>query len=184
MVEKQARGRSGPIHLTRLRLSRGRGRKVGPGCRLNRVNASHFFRFGKGIRMHRKQLTVFFILLAVYSLCAFISYSFFMDQLIAFTGTPIPDMGVPPVVFGLAIAGIVLVVYGLLGLGGYWLARKLGLPGILQRRWELEALVLYSDGDWYCLRCNSCGRRQPLCPHQWFWQVSSASVSGFFRDCS
>jgi len=87
--------------------------------------------------MHRQQLTVFFILLAVYVLCAFISYTFFIDQLTAFTKAPIPDMGVPPVVFGLANAGIVLVFYGILGLAGYWLARKLGLPGIYRE-----------DGNW------------------------------------
>ena len=87
--------------------------------------------------MHRKQLTVFFILLVIYALCAFVSYTFFIDQLTAFAGASIPDLGVPPVVFGLANAGIVLVVYGLLGLAGYWLALKLGLPGIFRE-----------DGDW------------------------------------
>jgi membrane protease YdiL (CAAX protease family) len=87
--------------------------------------------------MLRKQLTTFFILLVAYALCAFMSYTFFVDQLTAFAGTPMPDMGVPPVVFGLANAGIVLVIYGLLGLFGYWLARKLGLPGIYRE-----------DGNW------------------------------------
>jgi membrane protease YdiL (CAAX protease family) len=48
-----------------------------------------------------------------------------------------PDMGVPNAVLGLANAGIVLVAYGLLGLAGYWFARKLNLPGIFSE-----------DGNW------------------------------------
>jgi membrane protease YdiL (CAAX protease family) len=48
---------------------------------------------------------------------------------------------------GLANAGIVLVLYGLLGLAGYWFARKLGCPGIFSedgnwRRWFLVPLGL------------------------------------------
>ena len=41
-----------------------------------------------------------------------------------------PDMGVSDAALGLANAGIVIVVYGLLGLVGFWFARKLDLPGI------------------------------------------------------
>jgi membrane protease YdiL (CAAX protease family) len=97
--------------------------------------------------MHRKQLTVFFIMLATYALCAFATYAFFADQLAASAGLPMPDMGVSPVVLGLANAGIVVVVYGLAGLAGYWFARKLGLPGIYSedgnwRRWFLIPLGL------------------------------------------
>jgi hypothetical protein len=97
--------------------------------------------------MPRKQLTVFIILLVVYALCAFVSYTFFIDQLTAFAGAPLPETGIPPVVFGLANAGIVLVVYGLLGLTGYWLSRKLGLPGIFSedgnwRRWFFIPLAI------------------------------------------
>jgi hypothetical protein len=97
--------------------------------------------------MHRKQLTVFFIMLAVYAFCAFATYTFFVDRLAAAAGTPMPDMGVPPVVLGLINAGIVLVAYGLLGLAGYWFARKNGLPGIYSedgnwQRWVLIPLGL------------------------------------------
>lgn len=88
--------------------------------------------------MHnRKQLTVFFSLLVVYALAAFATYTFFVDDLAASAGIPMPAMGVPDSVLGLANAGIVLVVYGLLGLAGYWFARKLGLPGIFSE-----------DGNW------------------------------------
>ena len=97
--------------------------------------------------MNRKQLTVFLILLVVYAFCAFATYAFFTDQIAATVGIPMPDMGVSNAVIGLANAGIVLVVYGLLGLAGYWFARKLGLPGIFSedgnwRRWFFIPLVL------------------------------------------
>lgn len=96
---------------------------------------------------HRKQLTVFSILLAVYALCAFLTYAFFLDQLTAMMKIPIPKMGVSNAVLGLANAGIVLVLYGLLGLLGYWFARRLGLPGILRedgnwRSWFLTPLLI------------------------------------------
>jgi membrane protease YdiL (CAAX protease family) len=96
---------------------------------------------------HRKQLTVLLILLVLYALAAFATYTFFADELAASVGVPMPDMGVPDSVLGLANAGIVLVVYGLLGLAGYWFARKLGLPGIFSKdgnwqRWFLIPLGL------------------------------------------
>ena len=119
---------------------------------------------------NRMQFTVLLIMLIVYALCAFLSYTFFLDQLTAFAGTPIPETTVPPAVFGLANAGIVLVFYGLFGLAGFWFARKLGLPGIFSeggnwRRWFLMplaigvacglALVL---GDLLFARINGYGR--------------------------
>lgn len=88
---------------------------------------------------NRKQLTVFLILLAVYAFCAFATYAFFTEQLVATAGVPMPKMPVSNAVLGLANAGIVLVVYGLLGWIGFWFARKLGLPGIFSE-----------DGNWRC----------------------------------
>jgi membrane protease YdiL (CAAX protease family) len=97
--------------------------------------------------MNRKQLTVFLILLVVYAFCAFATYAFFTDDLVAMAGVPMLDMGVSNAVVGLANAGIVLVVYGLLGLAGIWFARKLGFPGIYSedgnwRRWFFIPLLL------------------------------------------
>jgi membrane protease YdiL (CAAX protease family) len=97
--------------------------------------------------MNRKQLTVFLILLVVYAFCAFATYAFFTGDLVAMAGVPMPDMGVSNAVVGLANAGIVLVVYGLLGFAALWFARKLGLPGIYRedgnwRRWFLIPLLL------------------------------------------
>lgn len=96
---------------------------------------------------NRKQLTAFLVLLVVYAFSAFTTYAFFTDQLTATAGVPMPDMGVSNVVLGLANAGIVLVLYGLLGLAGYWFARRLGFPGVFSedgnwRRWFLIPLLL------------------------------------------
>src|SRR5574339_1272298 len=97
--------------------------------------------------MNRKQLTVFFILLVVYALCTLVTYAFFIDELAATAGVPMPPMPISNTGVGLAAAGIVFVIYGLLGLAGYWFARKLDLPGIFSedgnwRRWLLIPLVI------------------------------------------
>jgi membrane protease YdiL (CAAX protease family) len=96
---------------------------------------------------HRKQLTVLFALLVVYALSAFLTYTFFIDQITAMAGIPMPDMGVSNAVLGLINGGIVLVIYGLFGLAGYWFARRLELPGIFSedgnwRRWFIIPLLL------------------------------------------
>lgn len=97
--------------------------------------------------MNRKQLGVFLTLLIVYAFCAFVTYAFFMDGMAETAGMPVPDMGVPKWVMGLANAGIVFVVYGLLGWAGYWFARKLELPGIFSedgtwQRWVITPALL------------------------------------------
>jgi hypothetical protein len=97
--------------------------------------------------MHRKQLAIFFILLGIYALSIFVTYTFFMDQLAVSAGVPMPDMGVSDSALGLANAGIFFVIYGILGLIGYWFARRLGLPGIFSEggnwgRWFFIPLVL------------------------------------------
>lgn len=97
--------------------------------------------------MNRKQLPVFFIILVIYALSAFLVYALFADQLSAMSGIPLPDMGMSNVMLGLANAGIILVFYGILGLAGYWFARRLGLPGIFSedgdwRRWFVIPLIL------------------------------------------
>ena len=96
---------------------------------------------------HRRQLSVFLALLVVNALAAFATYTFFTGELAATIGVPLPELGVPDYVVGLANAGIVLVLYGLLGLAGYWFAYRLGLPGIFSpegnwRRWFVIPLGL------------------------------------------
>lgn len=93
---------------------------------------------------NRRQLTVFLLLLAVNALLAFVAYAL-MDPAQALPGQAAPPTTVdlPPWVFGLANAGIVLVVYGLLGLAGYWISRRgLGLPGIFRERAGWGSLFL------------------------------------------
>ena len=134
---------------------------------------------------NRKQLTVFFGLLIVYALSAFLFYVFFIDQITAMASVPMPDMGVSNAVLGLANAGIVIVVYGLLGLVGYWFARKLELPGIFSedgnwRRWFIIPLllglvcgVLIVIGDLLFAPINGFGRF----PHPAFPSSILASIS-------
>lgn len=97
--------------------------------------------------MNRKQLTVFLVLLVVHALSTFATYAFFSEAMALMLGVPMPDMGVSNAVVGLANAGIVLVMYGLLGFGGYWFARKLSLPAIFSedgnwRRWFFVPMLL------------------------------------------
>ena len=97
--------------------------------------------------MHRRQLTVFLVLVLLAALSAYVTYTFFSEEVAVSAGVPMPDMGVPDSVLGLANAGIALVQSGVLGLVGYRFARKLGLPGIYSDvgdwgRWFLIPLVL------------------------------------------
>lgn len=97
--------------------------------------------------MNRKQIYALLILLAVYALCVFATYTLFLDQMLESAGASMPDTGVSPLVLGLINAGIVLVIYSILGFAGLWFARKVGLPGIYSedgnwRRWVLVPLGL------------------------------------------
>jgi membrane protease YdiL (CAAX protease family) len=69
------------------------------------------------------------------------------DQMLAAQGMSSPLPSVPPWVLGLANGAIVIVVYGLAGIGGLWLARRLQLPGSYRQRagwreWFLIPLAL------------------------------------------
>jgi hypothetical protein len=134
---------------------------------------------------NRKQIIIFVILLVVYALSAFLTYARFADQMSAATGVPMPDMGVSNIVLGIANAGIILVFYGILGLAGYWFARKLELPGIFSedgnwRRWFFIPLMLgllcgifLVAGDFLFSSINGIGRF----PHPAFPSSILASIS-------
>lgn len=119
---------------------------------------------------NRKQLSLFFVLIFLLVLVAFTTYTFFVEDMAASAGIPMPDMGVPPSVLGLANAAIVLVVYSLLGLAGYWFAQKLGLPGIYRQDGDLRGWffiplllgllvgVLFVLGDLIFAPLNGFGR--------------------------
>jgi hypothetical protein len=135
--------------------------------------------------MHRKQISVFLIMLVIYALCAFVTYAFYIDQMASNAGIPMPKTAASPVILGLANAGIVLVVYGLVGLAGYWFARKLGFPGIYSengnvKRWFLIPLglgitcaLLLIVGDTIFAPINQFGRF----PHPAFPLSIIASLS-------
>lgn len=95
----------------------------------------------------RKQLLVLAVFLTVYALLAFLAVVLQMQGQPLPAGTSSPLSSLPAWVLGLANAAIILVVYGLLGLIGFWLARKLGLPGVFRedagwRAWVLVPLAL------------------------------------------
>jgi membrane protease YdiL (CAAX protease family) len=135
---------------------------------------------------HRKQLLVFFILLAVYAVSVFLSYTFFLEGMLATIGMSMPVMDQPAWVYGLANVGVVLVLYGLLGLAGYWFAVKVGLPGFFRedgnlRGWVLIPLgiglasgVALIAGDLFFAPINGLGRfPHPLFPASIFASLSA-----------
>jgi membrane protease YdiL (CAAX protease family) len=134
---------------------------------------------------NKYQGRVFLILLAIYAFAAFLTYTFFVEELTAVVGAEVPDLGVPKYVLGLANAGIILVIYGLLGVAGYWFARRLDLPGIFSeygdwRRWLLFPFYLglicgfvLVAGDYLFSRVNDLGRF----PHPGFPASFLASLS-------
>lgn len=67
-------------------------------------------------------------MLVMYAFCIFATFAFFIDQVAAGAGIPMPTLPASLAIMGLASVGIYVVVYGLLGMAGYWLARNLGLP--------------------------------------------------------
>ena len=86
---------------------------------------------------NRKQLTVLLVLLIIFALSVFATYTFFLDSMAATIGVTLSETNIPYAVLGLVNAGITLVAYGLLGLAGYWFAIKIVLPGIFRE-----------DGSW------------------------------------
>ena len=96
----------------------------------------------------RRQLGVFVVLLVMYALLAFLTFTLgLQDQLLPNEGIPSPLPSVPSWLLGLANAGLIVVLYGLLGMAGFWLARKLDLPGIFReqsgwRNWLVIPMIL------------------------------------------
>lgn len=98
---------------------------------------------------HRNQLTMLAALVGTNALLAFLTYTIIPINQISMTqgGVPSATANIPPWLLGLANAGIVIVLYGLLGLAGYWFAIKLGLPGVFQvgagwRKWFWQPLFI------------------------------------------
>jgi hypothetical protein len=80
-----------------------------------------------------KQRTVFAVLLLINAFLAFLSFALGLQaQMLAQQGMAAPVPQVPDWVLGLANAGIVIMLYGLLGLAGLWFGRRVGLPGMFR----------------------------------------------------
>lgn len=77
----------------------------------------------------KPQIRVLLALILANAILAVVYYLINPIQALPVPGgeTSAPD--VPAWVLGLANAGIVLVIYGVAGVAGYWFARRLGLPG-------------------------------------------------------
>jgi len=95
-----------------------------------------------------RQLFVFGGLTAINALLVFVVFALGLpNQLMAGQEIPEPLASMPGWLLGLANAGIVLVLYGLLGLAGVWFARKLSLPGIYRegagwRQWVVAPMAI------------------------------------------
>lgn len=96
----------------------------------------------------RRQLTLFGILLATNAFLVFSAFALGLpNQFMAGQEMPEPFASMPGWLLGLANGGVVLVLYGLLGLAGVWFARQLALPGIYRegagwRQWVVVPLVI------------------------------------------
>jgi len=97
----------------------------------------------------KKQLGIFSIFLIVYALITFMTILIIPLNKIVPTNITIPTQtsSIPPLILGLMGAGFVILIYGLLGLAGYWFARKLDLSAIYRenagwRAWFLWPMLL------------------------------------------
>ncbi len=97
--------------------------------------------------MKKKQLLVLGGFVLLFALLTLLTYLAFPVEQLLPAGVAAPSLALPGWVLGLANAGIILVVYGLLGLAGFWFAGRLGLPGIYRqgagwRQWFVIPLLL------------------------------------------
>lgn len=94
----------------------------------------------------RKQTIGLALLLGLDALLIFLSFALGLQPLGDPSTMPPSLAAIPLWVLGLANAGIVFVLYGLLGVLGLWFARKLDLPGVFRERAGWKAWVLLPLG--------------------------------------
>lgn len=81
----------------------------------------------------RRQLVVFGVLIATNATLIVLVFVLGMGEaMLQGRELPPPLDTLAPWILGAANAGITIVLYGLLGLAGFWFARKLDLPGIFR----------------------------------------------------
>jgi hypothetical protein len=66
--------------------------------------------------------------LVIYAILALVTYLFIPIEQLTTPGMPTPTITIPRWQLGLANAGIILVIYGLVGLAGNWFAHQLKIP--------------------------------------------------------
>ncbi len=95
----------------------------------------------------KKQWAILGILISVYGLLALVTYLFIpLEQLTA--GQPMPAMltAMPRWLFGVASMVFIVILYGLLGLAGFWFSSQLGLPKVYRvaggwKNWILGPMI-------------------------------------------
>jgi membrane protease YdiL (CAAX protease family) len=90
----------------------------------------------------KKQLKILGLFLVIYAFLTFVAYALIPTEQFLPTATGTPDTAAPPLqpLFALGAATIVFLLYGALGLAGYWFARRLLLPAVYREG--------ASWGDW------------------------------------
>lgn len=97
--------------------------------------------------MRKNQLFVLAGFVLLLDLLTLVTYLVFPVEQMLPAGVEVPPTTIPGWALGLANAGIVIVVYGLAGLAGYWFARRSGLPGVYRegagwRQWFAIPMLL------------------------------------------
>jgi hypothetical protein len=83
----------------------------------------------------RRTWIVFFLLLGINAMLAFLTFVLGLAGEMAAAGPATASMpDVPQWILGAANAGLILLIYGILGALGIWLSRRVGLPGVYQER--------------------------------------------------
>ena len=85
------------------------------------------------MKLDRPQWTLFFVLLGVNALLAFLTFALGLQkEFLAGQEMPPELARIPGWVLGLANAGMIVVAYGIAGAIGLWLGQKAGLPGVFR----------------------------------------------------
>ena len=99
------------------------------------------------MKLGQSQWSVFFVLLSLNALLAFITFAFGLQkEFLAGQEMPPELANVPGWMLGLANAGMIVVMYGIAGAIGLWLGQKAGLPGVFRigagwRNWVWAPMV-------------------------------------------
>lgn len=91
----------------------------------------------------KKQLSVLALLIIANAFLAVLYYLLLPPEMLDLAGVGQPTLDLPRWVLGLANGGIILVIYSLAGIAGYWFSRRLGLPGTFRPDAGWRSLFLW-----------------------------------------